>query len=122
MTAQQGLAPPSDPEQPAEQLRRRATWAVPGPTSDPEWPAGRGVTGDPEWPAGGAETGDLERLASWAETGDPEWRTRLRAAVERTVRQRAARTEHRRALGVRRAAGMQARQATRLGRINDQLR
>ncbi|BCB82224.1 hypothetical protein GCM10022251_46570 [Phytohabitans flavus] len=50
---------------------------------------------------------------------EPEWRTRLRAAVERTVSQRAARDEHRRALTARRAAGLQARQAARLARLDE---
>jgi hypothetical protein len=50
---------------------------------------------------------------------EPEWRARLRMAVERSVRQRAARAEHRRMLTARRTAGLQARQAARIARVHD---
>jgi hypothetical protein len=49
---------------------------------------------------------------------EPEWRARLRTDVERAVRQRAARAEHRRVLSTRRKAGLEARQATRLARLD----
>ncbi|BCB87614.1 hypothetical protein [Phytohabitans suffuscus] len=51
---------------------------------------------------------------------EPEWRIRLRAAMERTERQRAARSEQRRALVARRTAGLQTRQALRLARVHDE--
>jgi hypothetical protein len=38
--------------------------------------------------------------------------------IERTVRQRATRAEHRRMLSARRKAGLEARQATRLARLD----
>jgi hypothetical protein len=54
-----------------------------------------------------------------AAADQPEWRVRLRAEVERSLRQRAARAEHRRVLSARRTAGLQARRATRLARIDN---
>jgi len=52
------------------------------------------------------------------EADEPEWRARVRAAVERTVRRRAARSEERKVLAARRAAGLQTRHATRLARAD----
>jgi hypothetical protein len=63
----------------------------------------------PEPPVSGATPG----LVS-----EPEWQTRLRAGVEGSARQRAARAEQRRVLSARRKAGLQTRQATRLARLD----
>ena len=49
---------------------------------------------------------------------EPEWRARVRMGIERSMRQRATRAEHRRVLSARRKAGLQARHATRLARLD----
>lgn len=49
---------------------------------------------------------------------DPEWRARLQAAAERSMRQRTQRAEQRRTLSDRRRAGLQTRLATRLARLD----
>ena len=49
---------------------------------------------------------------------EPEWRVRLRTGIERSVRRRAARAEERQVLAARRKAGLDARLATRLARLD----
>ncbi|MFC0530211.1 hypothetical protein [Phytohabitans kaempferiae] len=73
----------------------------------------------PDGPQPADEAGRLSPGGPWPEApSDPEWRIRLRQAVEGSARQRTARAEHRRMLTTRRTAGLQARQAARLARVH----
>jgi hypothetical protein len=65
------------------------------------------------------EPSSHEQVTGTGGIDEPGWRVRLRAAVERTVRQRAARARQRQAITARRTAGLQTRLATRLARSYD---